>query len=823
MVKWLDMVYIYTFFYRFYATTMGKTYHILPEWFKRTDELGHKISTWCKKLDDKEVFCSICNKKIYCGSKGFAALTQHVATNIHKENSSVKLDSCQLLFQRNIENHASSSKTANHDKPKLDMICKRETVTRAEIIWALKSVQCNMAAGVSDDLKDVFSAMFSGNIAAENFHLGRTKLTYFITEALSPYFRKELLNDARKSYYTLLFDETTNFGDKKELQFKLKFWSEALQEVICRHLQTVFLGHATADHIVEQIENVLNSAGLSFNKLIMLGSDGPNVNKKVWRLVNEKLLDEAGHPLIDIGTCSIHTVHNAFHKGLEEFGDTVCELISDIYHFFNNFPSRWEDYKSIQVKKDVPERRFIKHSSNRWLTLGPACQRLLQQWPAVLEYFSIFLPAQGTKLTQTEKYKRIMRSIRYTDILVEITFVIESSQIYSSFMEYFQRSEPLIHILGSELNNLLQKIAGRICKPDIINVQQSISSEHLRQITTIDCGAQTKSEIAKLKENDRKNVYYKIQKHYIAGYNYILSKGINEKGNLLSHLQCLSAMNMKCVNSIGKIAQTLSFLGVKELNVMDEWRILQAEMTPGFDKMVTRIDHFWRNIITQKTEMGHLKYPSLSKVVKVCLSLSHGNSDVERGFSLSKRILTEDKASMSERLLNDRLIIQDAVKPYPNVAHIPITKELLTLAYGARKSYEIYLEEQKKLKEEKEKIERENEERLREKKRNEERLKNLKGSVDELEKKAELLNKEKKEIQNSVDSLFKNANEKLKLAIQEKDMEGIRIAQAMIEGTAKLRETERNHDDKAQKINAAVNKRKKNLIDSFFNKKPKNF
>lgn len=46
---------------------------------------------------------------------------------------------------------------------------------------------------------------------------------------------------------------------------------------------------------------------------------------------------------------------------------------------------------------------------------------------------------------------------------------------------------------------------------------------------------------------------------------------------------------------------------------------------------------------------------------------------------------SEDKVSMSTRLLNDTLIMLDAAKSYPNVIHIPISKEVLILACGARK------------------------------------------------------------------------------------------------------------------------------------------
>jgi hypothetical protein len=58
-----------------------------------------------------------------------------------------------------------------------------------------------------------------------------------------------------------------------------------------------------------------------------------------------------------------------------------------------------------------------------------------------------------------------------------------------------------------------------------------------------------------------------------------------------------------------------------------------------------------------KDGQGNPKYPLISGVVKASLSLSHGNADVERTFSKSGRILTEDKTCMGLKMLNTRLVI----------------------------------------------------------------------------------------------------------------------------------------------------------------------
>ena len=49
--------------------------------------------------------------------------------------------------------------------------------------------------------------------------------------------------------------------------------------------------------------------------------------------MNELILqDFPDYPgLVDIGSCSIHVIHNAFGKGLEHYGKDVDQLCLDLY------------------------------------------------------------------------------------------------------------------------------------------------------------------------------------------------------------------------------------------------------------------------------------------------------------------------------------------------------------------------------------------------------------------------------------------------------------------------------------------------------------
>ncbi len=60
------------------------------------------------------------------------------------------------------------------------------------------------------------------------------------------------------------------------------------------------------------------------------------------------------------------------------------------------------------------------------------------------------------------------------------------------------------------------------------------------------------------------------------------------------------------------------------------------------------IDYFWNKVLSIVRSAEHSKYPTLSKLIKSILIISHGNADVERGFSINGNILTEESTLLSE-------------------------------------------------------------------------------------------------------------------------------------------------------------------------------
>ena len=99
---------------------------------------------------------------------------------------------------------------------------------------------------------------------SEQFSLWPSKTQYLITEALGPYFHKQMLNDVQHSdvLFSLLFDDISNVKSKKELQIRIRFWSRTENMIVCKHLVTYFLGKATGRILFDSLKKALDSNGL---------------------------------------------------------------------------------------------------------------------------------------------------------------------------------------------------------------------------------------------------------------------------------------------------------------------------------------------------------------------------------------------------------------------------------------------------------------------------------------------------------------------------------------------------------------------------------
>ena len=91
-----------------------------------------------------------------------------------------------------------------------------------------------------------------------------------------------------------------------------------------------------------------------------------------------------------------------------------------------------------------------------------------------------------------------------------------------------------------------------------------------------------------------------------------------------------------------------------------------------------------------------MKYPSLVCLLKLILSLSHGNSAHENGFSINKLLLEIHGSSPKEETIEAIGIFKDSILKYESILDIPRTKEMISMVSNSRQFYMDHLEQMQK-------------------------------------------------------------------------------------------------------------------------------
>ena len=110
--------------------------------------------------------------------------------------------------------------------------------------------------------------------------------------------------------------------------------------------------------------------------------------------------------------------------------------------------------------------------------------------------------------------------------------------------------------------------------------------------------------------------------------------------------------------------------------------------TKDEESSLKSIDEYWTQIHKIVNKEGKVKYKQLFVLAKCVLTLSHGNADPERGFSINKYLLDIHGSSTGEdtlealRMIKDYLIVHGAVK------NIVVDRKLIQSCSLAYSKYE---------------------------------------------------------------------------------------------------------------------------------------
>ena len=106
------------------------------------------------------------------------------------------------------------------------------------------------------------------------------------------------------------------------------------------------MGGAKAEKILRTFEKDINK--LSPESFIQISSDGPNVNLRFLKLFAEKRESGELPPLIQIGTCGLHTIHGSMKTGIKNSHWNTGKILKAAWKLLDEAPAQGSYLRKYQ-------------------------------------------------------------------------------------------------------------------------------------------------------------------------------------------------------------------------------------------------------------------------------------------------------------------------------------------------------------------------------------------------------------------------------------------------------------------------------------------
>ncbi|XP_049270810.1 uncharacterized protein LOC125758087 [Rhipicephalus sanguineus] len=648
--------------------------------------------------------CRPCAKTFDVSSMGESALKSHQRSAKHIGNLKDAASSSLIKYVTPRES-GESVRSVPTQSSDLNTACKaHDAATEAEILWALKVVTSHYSYSSSAHTSELFRKMFPDSEVAKAFTCGEKKCAYLACHGLGPFFLSSVHRAIEKcDCYVVLFDESANdYLHQKQMDVHIRYW-DASQRITTRYLTSVFMGHATADDIEDELLKALEPLPLA--KILQVSMDGPNVNLKFFRSFQKHLHENYQVNCLDLGTCGLHVVHNAYRAGVTASKWGLDILLSSLGVLFQDSPARREDFSMVTGKTMFP-LRYVAH---RWVENVPVIERALALWPDVAMYIE---SARRKEVNQPKcaSFQNLHNFCGDPLIQAKLNFALAIALILKPFLTEYQVDQPLVFFLARDLEAIVRKLLTKFLKCSVLSASNGLTGllkiniEDVNNHTAlekVDIGHTAEQILKKSKVSAKEAFAFKMEcKQFLLS----VTKKVLEKSPLkfplvrgLSSLdprqmctkpdQCLAGLK----NVLNALIAAERLTDYRRDTVLAEYaEMLQMEKHKLrlFEKSSDRLDIFFLELLKFNSS-----YSELWRVVELLLVLSHGQATVERGFSVNKQVSVENLKSLSYIM---QRAICDAVDKAGGILNIPITKELKTSVSSARHRYHAHLEEQKR-------------------------------------------------------------------------------------------------------------------------------
>lgn len=588
----------------------------------------------------------------------------------------------------------------------------KDEVTKSEILWCLHTVITHKSIRMSGKDVELFELLFPDSEIAKKIRLKRTKIGYSLMYGIAPYFKNQLiLNVLKCNFFSVGFDESLNkVSQKTQMDINIRFWCTERDYVCTRYFTSAFLSRSTADEIRRNFKLALSD--LKISAITQISMDGPNVNHKFFKDLKSELEEESegdSPVLLNMGSCGLHVLHGAFKTAIKATNWSLISFLRCLYNLFKDVPARRALFTQFSGSEVFP----LKFCSVRWLQNGDVAQRALDMLQHLKKFICGVKKDKALSIS-CASFSTVCSLMEDPLLESKLSFFNSLIAEVEPFLKQFQTDVPLVPFLYGSLQSIVLNVMRRFVNERIINENitevQKIDltkKENLLPADEINLGFATRSALK------RRNKLHKIpdkdilvfRKECLSCLKTFVAKVLERSPLKYSLTKAVTCFNpaTAVVNEVNK-TEMQNLLGILvEHKWVDgstadraEREYLHACKQPfvieelkNYDYK-SRIDIFWRDLLQKVSDCKNLM-----NVMKIIMSLSHGNANVERGFSVNSECLVENLKE--ETLVAQRIIYDSIISTVGDVKSFVIQKSLI---HSFRNAHSVFKESNEKRKRE---------------------------------------------------------------------------------------------------------------------------
>ncbi len=483
-------------------------------------------------------------------------------------------------------------------------------------------------------------------VSGSKFNYSHSESISEFQEIMASIIEEDLLSKVQDSrFISIIIDESTDVSVQKRLILYIKLLNGASAET--HFVRNVEVVNGTAETITSKLQEIMESLGIPWKKVVCLSSDGASV--MVGRLTGVATRLKEFNPAMMNIHCAGHRLSLAVSQAthgipyLTKFETNIKSL----FNFFHYSAVRYNHLREVQNLLNEPVVKIPEWHSVRWLSLQKAVATIVKTFGPLLTTLGheSTHPAAIGMCTFMSSPKFILTCGFFLDVL---QLVEPLNRVFQQQASTYSSITPLVTSTVKNLKDL------EVFPGDNEKMVRSKIDQHgtYGEIPMVISDAM-KTEFGNLKGKYLQNLVENLERRFPSKDTGLLAK--------------LSVLNP---NNWPKEAEKLREYGQEELlallthyqeymegdhdDLLSEWRQFLRFVFDNHQKHMTSFSE-----LSQLT-LNHLKtpFPSVAVLFELAQVLAVSSADCERGFSIQNIIKTHKRSCLKSSTLQNLQMIK---------------------------------------------------------------------------------------------------------------------------------------------------------------------